>query len=71
MINSYPVKPLTFKLGDKNARPVYRKARPQNVEWPSKKEVHNATPYQLDAVAHSPRVFNEPRLTGVVPVSFK
>jgi hypothetical protein len=70
MVNSYPVKPLTFKLGDKNARPVYRKARPQNVDWPSD-DVHNATPYQLDAVAHRPRSFTEPRLTGMVPVSFK
>jgi hypothetical protein len=60
MINSYPVKPLTFKLGDKDARPVYRKARPQNVDLA-----------QLDAGAHAPRVFNEPRLTGMVPVSFK
>ena len=60
MINSYPMKPLTFKLGDKNARPVYRKARPQNVDLA-----------ELDAVAHAPRAFNEPRLTGTVPLSFK
>ena len=69
MINSYPVLLNTLPLGyshkDRVGRPtvgmpVYRKARPQNVDLAV-----------LDAEAHAPRVFNEPRLTGVVPVSFK
>ena len=61
MIYSYYGRVLpTLRLGNKEARPVYRKARPQNVDLA-----------QLDAEAHSPRVFTEPRLTGGVPLSFK
>ena len=69
MINSYPVLLNTLPLGyshkDRLGRPTVgmpaaRKARPQNVDLA-----------QLDAAAHAPRSFTEPRLKGGVPLSFK
>ena len=69
MINYYPVVLQTLPLGyshkDRLGRPtvgmpVGRKVRPLN-----------STLAELDAAAHTPSKFNEPRLTGGVPLSFK
>jgi len=69
MINSYPVLLNTLPLGYSHkdrlgqptiGMPVERKVRPLN-----------STLAELDAAAHAPRSFTEPRLKGGVPLSFK
>ena len=69
MINYYPVVLQTLPLGyshkDRLGRPTvgmpaYRTPKP-----------YNTTLAKLDALAHAPKAFNEPRFTGRVPLSFK